>query len=444
MISDKAKFSPAVYLILPLLAIGILSWVDASSIFSYLYTLVLFLILNKLLCKGEKRNFLYFHYYLAFAILLFVIHRYLIPGYLGMTGPEGGIGTDDCRYYAQLQDGKVPYKIRFNIHSIFPFTIFLKTLYPFSIATPLNIIILNLLGIAFLPYFVKLLSYEILRSTQVAKTASKLILLCPFATYYGCILMRDMWIATLVVAGLYYFRKERYILFVLLACLVCFIRFGSAVFLGMGLLVLMRERIYAACRTRMNGRVLLLFMLGIVVCAFMVLFPYLQEYSGGKLESGLFRASYYSMLNKMDSDAVILRLMTLPVPLNYIALTVFFFFLPFWNTSLYTFGIFSQVRLFCSFLTPIFFFFLWKYIVQTVLQNLNLKQNLPIKTFVYMALAFALSLGTVSLQARHKTVLMPLLCILAAYGMHNSNRRYNRLASFLTVIIIAVQVYMVL
>lgn len=101
-------------------------------------------------------------------------------------------------------------------------------------------------------------------------------------------------------------------------------------------------------------------------------------------------------------------------------------------------------RLFCAFLTPLFFLFLWKNIIQTVLQNLSLKNHRAIKTMVYMAIAFAMCLGTVSLQARHKTILFPLLCILASYGMWNVNKKYAKWSCLAVALLVAIQLYMAL
>lgn len=431
-------------LILTFISSIILAWVDISSIFSYLYSLILFFILNKLLCKGERINVWYFHYYLLVSIFLFVLHRYLIPDYLGMTGPEGGIGTDDCRYYAQLKDGQVDYPITFPLQEIFPFTYFLKIIYPFSIDTPLNIVIPNLIGVVFLPYYVNAFSNILLRSKNVGNYAEKLILFCPFTTYYGCIIMRDMWIVTLIIGGFYYFYNKKYVLFVIFCILICFIRFGSVVFIGTGCIILVREKFYSKFQSRMKGRFLFVVMLLFVGVLFSYLFPFLQELSGGKLEDGLFRESFYAILSDMDSDALILRLIELPLPINFIALAIFFFFLPFFSISFCTFGVLNMNTVFCVFLTSIFFFFLWNSILRTILQSLKLSCHTTIKTVVYMAIVFAFCLGTVSLQARHKTALMPILCILAAYGICSTNTKFNWLSAMLTVMLIAVELYVAL
>ena len=72
------------------------------------------LIVNFLFCKSDIRNNIAtFLFYTIIAVILYSTHKIIIPDYLGLTGPEGGVGTDDCRYYAQLVNGQVPYDITF-------------------------------------------------------------------------------------------------------------------------------------------------------------------------------------------------------------------------------------------------------------------------------------------------------------------------------------------
>lgn len=159
------------------------------------------------------------------------------------------------------------------------------------------------MGIIFLPHYVNRISYQFTGSNAISLMAERLLLLCPFTTYYGCILMRDMWIATFVFAGLYYFIQKRYLVFAICTALIVYIRFGSIVFLGVGVLIIMREQLYAHFSTRSKGRMVLLIVLGIGMALFMAAFPYIQELSGGKLEDGLFRASFFTKLESMDSEA---------------------------------------------------------------------------------------------------------------------------------------------
>lgn len=413
--------------------------VDYSSVPSYLYTLVLILILNKLFCKKENNNYYYFHGYLAVAIILYIVHKSLMPDYLGLTGPEGGIGTDDCRYYAQILDGPVPYKIRFDILNMMEFSVFLKTLYPFIVLTPLNIVIVNLLGVVFLPYIVRVLSLDFGLDKRIACKAEQLTFLCPYIMYFGCIIMRDMWIATFVVLGIVLFRRKKYLLLLFVVLLTAYIRFGSLIFIGIGIGLCVREKVYLFFKSKSTALICFLGLLMIVVGIFYFTFPILMASSGGKLESGLLRLSFGEILANIDSEATLLKLLFLPFPLNVILLSVFFFFLPFLNFEIYTFGIFNMGCVFNNILTPVFFFPLWHKIIGSVLSFIR-TNSFKIQTIVYIAITYSVVLGTVSLQARHKTILMPFLCLLAAIGNCGCGNKYRKTALYSGVGIVIFQV----
>lgn len=61
-----------------------------------------------------------------------------------------------------------------------------------------------------------------------------------------------------------------------------------------------------------------------------------------------------------------------------------------------------------------------------------------------MAIVYAICLGTIFLQARHKTILFPLLCILAAYGLGNVDKKYAKWSCLAAILLIDIQLYMVL
>lgn len=401
--------------------------VDYTSVFSYLYTLILFLILNNLFCKKTNNNYYYFHTYLIIAVILYVVHKFLMPDYLGLTGPEGGIGTDDCRYYAQITDGYIPYKIRFDINNIMEFSIFLKTLYPFTVSTPLNIAIVNLLGVTFLPYLIRFFALDLDLEKKTALKAEQLTFLCPYTAYFGCIIMRDMWIATFVLLGIILFRRKRYFFLAIIILLTAFIRFGSVIFLAIGIGICVREKVYLFFKNKTAASICFLSLLVIVASIFYFVFPILSAYTGGKLESGLLRLSFSEILANIDSEATLLKLLFLPFPINVISLSIFFFFLPFLNLNVYTLGVFNMASVFNNIFTPLFFFPLWHKIFNSIFYFIR-NNSIKIQTIIYIAIAYSVILGTMSLQARHKTILMPFLCLLAATGDMGFHNKYRKIA----------------
>jgi hypothetical protein len=400
------------------------------------------MVINEILGnKQEKNNFYFFHFYLYIAIIIFMCQKYALPTYLGLSGPEGGIGTDDVRFYAKLVDGDVPYAIQFNIYGApHPFTIFLGVLYPFHIYTPLNLVIVNILGITFLPYYTYMLTRLITSDDRVANLSQKLILFCPYSMEMGLIIMRDIWITTFTVSGIYYFISKKYWHVAFIGILIIFIRLGSFAFFTIGILVFIKRVIYSYVHNQKQSKLImtLLFILAIISVYFLL--PYITVISEGKSE-GLFRSNFATYLSSVNEDGTLLKLMYLPVWLRTPALTLFFYFCPFLELDIMSNGVF-HIRGFLGTMSPVYMIFLWKGVFNTCLNIFfNKSFQSKISSIVYLSILFALCLGTISLQVRHKTVLFPFLYILAAYGWYIPTKRFNSLSNILLIAVVAFQIF---
>ena len=84
-------------------------------------------------------------------------------------------------------------------------------------------------------------------------------------------------------------------------------------------------------------------------------------------------------------------------------------------------------------------FFLWNYIFNASLQAITDKQRDTAKQLLFIIILFALLLGTISLQSRHKTVLFPILCIFAAYGKVKYDKRLSDASVFMAIVVIGAQ-----
>lgn len=397
---------------------------DRTSYLFFGYSFFICLIVNFLFCKSDIRNNIAtFLFYTIIAVILYSTHKIIIPDYLGLTGPEGGVGTDDCRYYAQLVNGQVPYDITFNFFDSLPFSLFLKFCLPFEIDTPLNVAIFNVLGICFLPYLTSRLLLEFTSSKKTANDGYLLVLLCPFTTYYGCIIMRDMWIASAVLLGLLLFIRKRYFGLSLTILFICFIRFGSIVFLMLSILVMIRERMLVSNKNRTKANINFFCFIMLVYILFCAFFPIISILSEGRLEEGLIRLSFVDYLKTDDENALIVKILNLPFPLNILLTSVFFFFLPFLKFDIYTLGFFNIGNVLKAVFTPVFFFPYWKYLIFSIVKYLKGKDE-QVRPFFLISLCLAVALGTISLQARHKTVLIPFMCMLFAYGKNNYHGSY--------------------
>ena len=406
-----------------------LTFVDQTSLFSYGYALVLLTATSYFVCKREIKDvFFTYHFYMFCAIILFSILRYQFPEYMGLNGGDAG-RLDDNRFYAQLVDGRVTYYHIVSVDDKMPYTFLLKWIYPFYINTPLNIIAVNVIPTAYLPIFVRRFSNLVIEDTKVAHYAFWYSMLCPFTLFFGCIILRESFTVVMVIAGLCYFIQKKYIPLAVCVTSLIWIRFGTLAFLIIGIIILYKFQLKRKRRTDLYFTFLIF---GVIV-AFYLSYAFLQDFSGGKLGDSVIRATD----SERYEDSTIGAIMSLPFPVNIVLSSVFFMFIPLFSIPKPIEGHIIMGFFFQSFLTPLFMFFLWKYIFNASFVALCRRNSVKVKQILYMALLFAILLGTISMQSRHKTVLFPILCILAAYGRVYYDKKFAGKSALLAIIVIA-------
>lgn len=423
--------------LMSVLGILYLEIADQTSLFSFGYSLLLLTVSCFFLCRDNaKRLFFAYHFNLFFAISFYLIFKSQFPEYLGMSGAEGLVGTDDCRFYAQIVGGKgIFYRIMVSITDISPYSMLLKFIYPFEVFTPLNIVIVNLIFAAYLPIYVRRFAILLTDNEKIGNTAYWFSLLCPFNLYFSGIILRESFTAVLVIAGMCYYLEKKSFPLVVCAFFLIWVRFGTLAFLICGILMLYRFQLKR--RTRTDFYFAIIFIL--VIVTFYFSFSFLQNYSSGKLEDGIIRSTNTTYYEGSTIGAI----MRLPFPMNIILSSVFYLFIPFLSVPHEQYGHYLVSSIFQGLFTPVFMFFLWNYIFNASLQAITYKQRDAPKQLLFLILLFALLLGTISLQTRHKTVLFPIICILAAYGKEKYNKRLGDTSVFWAAVLIGFQLIFV-
>ncbi len=357
--------------------------------------------------KQELRNnFILYHIYLGVSIMLYKIFITQTPEFLGTTSV---VAFDDLGFFAQMADDDivVPYDWTEERETIHQFAIFYRAFYPFPIRTPLNIIIVNILWTMLMPYYSKKLIYQLTKDEKAARLAFILTAICPFNVYFGCILLRESMVATCVIATMYHILRKNYLFVAFFVTVLIYIRFGSIAFLLAGLLLLVRKHDLQINKNSHRSIILIV----LIIVFFNIFYTSIQELSGGKLGDSVIReieGSYWE-------ESTIYQLYSLPFPLNLVMTTVFFLFSPTFRFPKMVEGYYMPFSFASVFFTPMLFFFLWYPIVNQVL-TYRKRNDVNAQFLVSIMLVFALLLGSIDLQIRHKTVLFPFMCMLAAYG----------------------------
>ena len=411
------------YIALPAICLTFFLLINRNGCQAYIWTLFLFLVCNSFLIKEYRFiNFVSFHIFLSLAMAVYLTNLYEFPHCYGLTSGEAGTGTDDGFFYNSVADWCPPdFAIeRANFDGYFYCSI-LKFCYPFFINDPIKIIILNLLlGIVFLPYYTAMVAKDITGSDDVAKKAYKLILFCPFCWAGGLLIMRDIVAATLLMISFHLYYNKKYIYFVLFVYLLFLVKFGFLVFLFVP--------IYVKYLVESGSKwgLVLLSTIGLVLLIFSYISAHLYELTGGVMESGeIFRSGFVEFLLQGDKDSFLAKIYELPVIIRIPLLILAFMTIPMLRLSFgYSEGLgIIPHSLFYSTAYPLYIVFVsqgfWRLIASV---------NRPNKTsrfLIWTLLLMALGLGLVSLQLRHKAVMMPFIYIAIAYGLYRYPRSTN-------------------
>jgi hypothetical protein len=423
-----------------LINIIIISLIDFEILKSFFYTIVIFYLITYIfLSKEFFKNFLVLQLYVFLAILIFLIQKYAIPDWYGFSGDYGGVGTDDSRFYGGVTTNiaSIPYGARSYLGMEHNFVTFLKFIYPFQINHPLSIIIPNLLGICFIPHFTYKASFSLTKDTRVSEMAFKLVLICPFILSNGLILMRDGWSAFFFILGLYHFLEGNFIKYIIALFFLVSIRLGS----GLLLLIVPFFYLYNFLLSGDIKKVFIKVFLFILFLSILISFglPFLIEYSVSRGISGFVRQEFVeNFIAKADDSSIVYAIYNMPFYLKLPFGFIFFLFLPYLQIEFYTQGFLNIRNIMFTILMPILNIFYFKYFLSGLYHAIsNNKKNIKKVIFIFFFLILIIS--QLSIQPRHKTVLMPFFYILVAYGFVNNTKISKLIGSLMLLSLILIQ-----
>lgn len=404
-------------LVLPILLILLLFAVNIDGCVSYVWALLIFVGINVLLDKEYRdRNFIFFHFFLFLAIVVYVVNIHQFPYSYGMSSGELGSGTDDVFYYRSIRGAVLPIELKMTRTSDrYFYSEFLRYTYPFRIDDPIKMVIMNVLwGLTFLPYFTAKVAIAITGSKKVADLAYLLIAFCPFCWSGGLLIMRDVVGATVMMAAIYYLFEKKYLIAGPLIILLFFLKEGFVVFFLISALTIYYTKFCATIGKKVIFVVLSLIFVSIFIKA---IIPSMSSFSGGRIEDGeIFRLGFVSFLTESDANSILAKIYQLPLLIRFPLLVLAFITIPMLR---FGFG-YNSVA---GFITPVGFMrFLYSIYFICVsgglfrlVTNYTYKNNIS-KLLILLIILNALGLGVISLQLRHKAILMPFMYIAIAYG----------------------------
>jgi hypothetical protein len=365
--------------------------------------------------------------YAALVLLIYFVQKAEFPMYFGLSGPEGSYGTDDTYYFSQVAD-RVRYDMdlrEYYQYDIHEYSTFLKTVAVVEVRHLFDIIWVNLIGAVMLPVFTRGLAMEMFEEKNVGQVAFILMAICPFTLANSLILMRDGWSATLFVgASLLFFRRQPARL-LLLGGLLFYLRVASALqllaALGLYSLVWVKE-----ARTRLARRAIIGSQAVAGVVGVIGVFFVLSQFRGIEniydIGSLLFRSDFLEFFQKYRSDSFLLQLYQLPVFIRLPATFIFFLLFPFVEVSEIFYGNVFVIRGLLMCLYSVLFIVYFGFLIRGAIYALRNRSNVRFLITLAVFLFLMLVVSQVSMQIRHKIMILPLMYIIVAVGAVKANR----------------------
>jgi hypothetical protein len=362
--------------------------------------------------------------YAFYAFLTLVIYEVQFaeaPTYLGFSGKPGAFGTDDT-YFFSLVAERVPYNMDLRLYYAeydHPYTTFLDFISFYDVYHLMDIIWANLIPVVLLPVLTRALAYSLTDNKNVARGAFFLMAICPFTLSNSLILMRDGWTAMLFVGAVYFFYEWRLVRMVILGGLLFYLRVASGLQLVMVLGIVSLVFYFRAERRWVRRSILGGLMLTGVAVAYgsfylLTVVTPIQTFSG--VFDLLFREEFLSFFRKFAPDSFLLQLYVLPAYIRLPVSFAFFLVMPilpvgelFWEDVFVVRGL-----MLC--LYSVMFILVFRYLIAGAYKSIFSGEEWPMFLVSISFFLLILALSQISMQVRHKVMVMPLQYIIVSYG----------------------------
>lgn len=416
-----------------LLTVTLITLINFTSLISFL----LFLLVSTgvyyfLFDKHIKKVIGLFLFYSLIAIGLYLLQYATFPEWHGFSGPPGGVGADDAKYFYEAVHSIAvnPFLVetRYDLH---PFSKVLRIVtraLPFENIHLLDLLFFNIFGVTFIPIFTSEVGYILTKEKRIADLAGKFSMICPIMMANGLILVRDGWTAVLFIGAIYFLLTNRYILLAVTSALLFYIRIASGMQLIIALLLFTYYKFHSYKSDYLKKA--LLFMIGVVVIFSVsaALYSSVSKYTVAKkiTQNILFRENYVKefMAKSVElkgGTSIAYTIYSKPAYLRIPLGFIFFLCEPFLSMKGLSFHGIYIPRGFLLLCFPILFMFYFKYLIQGIMY-ISKNKELAMRVVAFAFFLLLLMVSQMSIQMRHKTMLMPLFYIVVAYGFYNKTK----------------------
>lgn len=423
---------------------------NLKSLITFFYVLLLVVVFNQLLFKlSYKKLFLAFNISTFIMMILFFLHLNEFPNYYGLTPSIRGVGADDGFFYSQATNNfpayfPVHHRVNFDNHSFSTFLIVLTIpiRYIYNLL-PLDFLLLNIISSSFLPVLSSYVAWLWTQNKKIMRHVFLLTLLCPLVIANGLILIRDGWTAMLLIAGLYFFSKKKYLKLTLIFAIQFFLRIASGfqmiVVISIYVFFISISKKYFDNRLKSFSKIILVLIpIVLGVSVFLA-----RDYISLKLGSDLFFREEFAETFIGNSDGSVLnRINQFPFIIRVPIATIFFVLAPFISLDFNYLGYFIPRNVLTTIFGVLNIFYI-RYFINSMFASFKL-DNKWIRITIYTFVFLMMLISQMSMQVRHKTMFMPIYYIIVGYGMYNSTYKSRMLGYLISAALIAANIVILL
>jgi hypothetical protein len=273
-----------------------------------------------------------------------------------------------------------------------------------------------------------------------AKLAFYFSAICPIMITNGLVLVRDGWTAMLLISSIYFLLNRRIILLILAIMLSFYLRVSSGaitlIFITV-ILIFAEKSDIPSLKPRKK-----LFYVVWVLVAILVSIPSILVFLKiNRIDNIFFREGILGFIkSSSETKSAANFIYNFPAPLRICLGPLFYFGSPFLSARGIIYNHSVTIRYLIVQVFPVLFILYFSLFIQFVGLYIKMRKS-KIISLIFLTYIFAiLLLSQLSMQPRHKTMLMPVFYLIVGYGYQNRNRNSMFLALIVSIVMFMLEI----
>jgi hypothetical protein len=423
---------------------GIIS-IDPLSLISFILFFIITVFAGRLFFKGEEESkiILLFCFYTIITIIIFWFQYYQFPQNGGSTGEGIYGGTDDLFFFQEATRHGLSYRgdRSMEMHNYAKFLEVINNVVRlYKVPKLLDLLFANIFAFTFIPVFTKKVAEFLKYQESAVNLAFLFSAICPIMIINGLVLVRDGWTAMLLISSIYFVLEKRFVFAALTLLFSFYLRVSSGaitlIFVAVILLFAVKGDI-PMYKPRKK-----IFYVIVVLAAVLVSIPAIILFLRiNKIDNTFFREGISSFIDSRgESKSAAGFIYRLPGLLRVFIAPIFYFGSPFLSLKGIIYNNAITIRSFIVQIFPFLFIVYFILFIQFIGLLIKMHKRKIISLLFFVFIFSNILLSQLSMQPRHKTMLMPVFYLIVANGYQNKNKNSMYLAFCITFFLIVFEI----